>query len=431
VFHLGFPEQSVSYNPVGSFSRVTEVASRIAGQLPNEGNAAAFREFAWRYVNVLAKALEVLGEPINYQVLLDYASDIDTLVVRYLACVASRAGVAEWGDALAELVAGDTKIPAQYRGRDRTAWASVELYRRLGLADPTATSLIKTIEHDKSHFDKLVASLFPLLEKLTSGPVARLLSPESNPEDTTDRLSWKRAIERGGIVYVGLDALSDPDVASAVGNAMFADLSSVAGSLYKDAQRGATLRTVCVHADEFNELVGREFIPLANKAGGAGFQLTVYTQTLSDIIARFDNPAKAGQVIGNLGTLIMLRVKEPATAELLTSRLKEVEINQLMLDSGATDSADPTSDVHFTSSTRQRITSQRVPLIHPGDLDALPKGHAFALIAGRLYKLRLPLFDDDAGLPSGLQAMVEAMRRDYAHGNTDDWARTTPLGWWQ
>ena len=39
-------------------------------------------------------------------------------------------------------------------------------------------------------------------------------------------------------------------------------------------------------------------------------------------------------------------------------------------------------------------------MIHTGDLDALPKGHAFALLAGRLYKLRLPLFDD-AGPPSG------------------------------
>ena len=431
VFHLGFTEQSVAYNPVGSFSRVTEVASRIAGQLPNEGNSAAFREFAWRYVNVLAKVLDVLGEPINYQVLLECSSDIDALVVRYLACVARQQQLEEWTEQRTDLVNSEARMPAQYKGRDRAAWASVELFRRNGLSDPTATSLIKTFEHDKSHFDKLVASLYPLLEKLTSGPVARLLSPESNPGDTTERLSWKRVIERGGIVYVGLDALSDPDVASAVGNAMFADLTSVAGSLYKDAQRGAPLKTVCVHADEFNELVGREFIPLANKAGGAGFQLTVYTQTLSDIIARFDNPARAGQVVGNLGTIIMLRVKEKATAELLTTRLKEVEINHLMLDSGSTDSADPTNDVHFTSSTRQRISSQRVPMIHAGDLDALPKGHAFALIAGRLYKLRLPLFSDDAELPSGLQAMVEAMRRDYQHSNTasTDWATPTPLGW--
>jgi hypothetical protein len=35
------------------------------------------------------------------------------------------------------------------------------------------------------------------------------------------------------IVYVGLDALTDPVVAAAVGNAMFSDLVSVAGRLYK------------------------------------------------------------------------------------------------------------------------------------------------------------------------------------------------------
>ncbi|MCB5365023.1 hypothetical protein H0484_14895, partial [Pusillimonas sp. CC-YST705] len=41
-----------------------------------------------------------------------------------------------------------------------------------------------------------------------------------------------------------------------------------------------------------------EFIPLINKGGGAGLQVTAYTQTLSDIEARIGNRAKAGQVIG-------------------------------------------------------------------------------------------------------------------------------------
>jgi hypothetical protein len=35
------------------------------------------------------------------------------------------------------------------------------------------------------------------------------------------------------IVYVGLDALSDAEVAAAVGNSMFSDLVSVAGHIYK------------------------------------------------------------------------------------------------------------------------------------------------------------------------------------------------------
>lgn len=46
IFHLGFPEISERYNPVGEFGRITEVASRIATQLPSAGNSAAFREFA-------------------------------------------------------------------------------------------------------------------------------------------------------------------------------------------------------------------------------------------------------------------------------------------------------------------------------------------------------------------------------------------------
>ncbi|GHM55993.1 hypothetical protein ECZU51_46630 [Escherichia coli] len=46
IFHLGWPEISARYNAVGRFGRVSEVASRVAGQLSGEGNSAAFREFA-------------------------------------------------------------------------------------------------------------------------------------------------------------------------------------------------------------------------------------------------------------------------------------------------------------------------------------------------------------------------------------------------
>ncbi|MGC1955645.1 MAG: hypothetical protein WA970_24360 [Gammaproteobacteria bacterium] len=38
-----------------------QVATRIANQLPSEGNSAALREFAWRFVNIIARALVALG----------------------------------------------------------------------------------------------------------------------------------------------------------------------------------------------------------------------------------------------------------------------------------------------------------------------------------------------------------------------------------
>ncbi|MFU7556946.1 TraM recognition domain-containing protein, partial [Pseudomonas paraeruginosa] len=81
-----------------------------------------------------------------------------------------------------------------------------------------------------------------------------------------------------------------------------------------------------LHADEFNELIGDEFIPMVNKAGGAGVQVTAYTQTMSDIEAKIGSRAKAGQIIGNFNNLFMLRVRETATAELLTNQLPKVQI---------------------------------------------------------------------------------------------------------
>ncbi|MDC4269071.1 conjugative coupling factor TraD, PFGI-1 class, partial [Acinetobacter baumannii] len=38
VFHLGWPDISARYNAVGRFGRISEVATRVAGQLSGEGN---------------------------------------------------------------------------------------------------------------------------------------------------------------------------------------------------------------------------------------------------------------------------------------------------------------------------------------------------------------------------------------------------------
>src|SRR5690242_10179298 len=59
-------------------------------------------------------------------------------------------------------------------------------------------------------FDELVASLLPLMEKLTTGRAASLLSPDvENLADWRPVFDWASVINLGGIVYVGLDSLSD------------------------------------------------------------------------------------------------------------------------------------------------------------------------------------------------------------------------------
>lgn len=59
--------------------------------------------------------------------------------------------------------------------------------------------------------------------------MAELLSPDpGNLDDTRPIMDWRKVIESNAVVYIGLDSLSDFEVAAANGNAMFADLTSLA-----------------------------------------------------------------------------------------------------------------------------------------------------------------------------------------------------------
>lgn len=430
IFHLGYPDFSERYNPVGEFGRITEVASRIATQLPSEGNSAAFREFAWRFTNIVARALVGLGRKPAYADIARYVTHIEPLLIEYHELWFRTNGPADWREAVATIAANvnEKNLPMALRGRDPRAIAMVRFAKERGLYEPVADGLRSAFEYDKTYFDKLTASLLPLLEKLTSGRAGSLLTPDyGDLADPRPVLDWMRVIRQRGVVYVGLDALSDTEVASAVGNSMFADLTSVAGSLYKFGDThglpevpGHQRGKVCIHADEFNELVGNEFIPLLNKGGGAGMQITAYTQTASDIEAGIGDAAKAGQISGNLNSLIMLRVKNEETAEFLTTQLPKVRVYTKLAESRSTDDNDPETATDFTSANADRVTEVEAEMLQPADLVQLPKGQAFALLdGGRLYKLRLPLAGADPLLPEGVEAIREWVRNRYRHRSHD------------
>jgi len=435
MFHLGYPGASVRYNAIGNFSRITEVATRIANQLPSEGNSAAFKEFAWRFVNIIARALIALGKRPDYDKIRRYINDIEPLFVEYARAVLNVQADGHWEEAVA-MLAGDgankSAIPAM-RGRHPEAIALARYIGATGVYEPVLDGLMSAFKYDKTYFDKIVSSLGPLLEKLTTGNIGELLSPQAEDDsDPRPILEWLNVIKHRGIVYVGLDALSDTTVASAVGNSMFADLVSVAGHVYKHGVPGTEsgVPTVSLHADEFNELIGDEFIPLLNKAGGAGFQVTAYTQTWSDVEARLGNRAKAGQVAGNFNTMIMLRVKELATARMLTDQLPNVDVLSLMSVSGVDDSSDPESGVDFRSRNEDRISVSEVPLLGVAELVTLPKGQAFAMFSGgQLWKLRMPMSPaiPDAALPDTLNRVADDMARCYI--TNDHWYRQREH-WW-
>ena len=405
VFHLGFPQLSCRYNPIGRFTRITEVATRIANQLPSQGEAAAFREFAWRFVNVIARALAQLRITPTYRLIRRYINDIEPLFVDYARLFLDRNAPEGWSKEIPRLLTsmGKGSYPAALKGRDPNAIAHFLYLQNLQITDPVMEGLLSALKYDRTYFDKIVSSVGPLMEKLTTGPVADLLSPNpERPDDPRPEFDWLDLIKSNGILYIGLDSLTDTTVASAIGNSMFADLVSVAGEMYKlggfskDDQSQVHYPSVNIHADEFNELIGDEFVPLLNKAGGAGFQVTAYTQTWSDVEARIGSKAKSGQVAGNFNTMIMMRVRELATAEMLTKQLPTVSISSLTGSSGVSDSTKHDSDIDFNSKNDDKISKSQTPLVSPSDLFALPRGHAFALLdGGHLWKIRLPLTTEE------------------------------------
>ena len=422
IFHLGFPKVSARYNPVGSFARITEVANRLANQLPGNGESAAFKEFGWRFVNIIAKALVALGRKPDYLQIQRYILNIDALLLDYCKLWLPKVD-SHWERAVAviEKALDEKQLPIHMRSRSKYLIAIVNYIQKSQFYDSIANGLCSAFNYDKTYFDKITASLLPLIEKLTTGKTAELISPDYfDLTDSRPIFDWMQVIRGKKIVYVGLDALSDATVAATVGNSMFADLCSVSGQLYKYGVEGGFSATptekkfnlVCVHSDEFNELIGDEFIPLLNKAGGSGIQVTAYTQTWSDVEARLGNKAKAGQVGGNFNTLICLRVLEEATARILTDKLPQrVSVPILQPVSSVSDTSKVGIDVDFHTSNEDRVIMIEIPLLTSADLIQLPKGQAYALIeGGQLFKVRFPLPKDDMhGIPEAVETIALSM----------------------
>jgi conjugative coupling factor TraD (TOL family) len=450
MFHLGYPEVSARYNGIGNFSRITEVASRTTNALPGSGNSAAFKEFSWRFTNLVAQAQVALGRVPTYESILRDMSGIDPLFLDYAKLTLNRETIAgsvrDWQSrwvALEDLVLSRKHpVPRALADRDAKLVAMVLLVKELRLQDAVLGGLSTAVSYERSFFEKIVASLGPFLEKLTTGKTGSLISPDYfDPNDPRPIFSWRQVIRQGGVVYVGLDALSDAVVGSAVGNSMLADLVSEGGKLYKTGldphhpDGKLVLPTICCHFDEVNEIAGPEFVPMVNKLGGSGFRISAYTQALQDIEAKVQDKAKAEQIVANFNHVVMLRVRSLATAKFFTDQLREVDVATLTQVSGVTDNSAEGTGIDFISRNEDEISTGKRQLVLASDMMQLPKGQAFALLEGnRLFKIRMPLADssNDAFVPESLRAVSSDMRRRYrtseAWWTETDWLASHPLG---
>lgn len=147
------------------------MATRIAGQLSGEGNSAAFREFAWRFVSIIARALVALGRRPDYEQILK--RDQHRCAVREYA----QKYFAEHDPSLANhrRVEGKTSGTSSFAMKDRPLRViGLDMYlTQQRISDPVMEGLRSAVRYDKTYFDKIIGQPATTAGKADHGAYCR------------------------------------------------------------------------------------------------------------------------------------------------------------------------------------------------------------------------------------------------------------------
>lgn len=350
------------YNPLGRFDEPRQIADRVAALLPADGEAAAFRNFAWQVMAKVAAGIEAAGMPMNL-----------ALVNRF-----AFSALPELAEAVIRRRAPKLTL-AEYRRR-----------RAAGTAAPVPglDGLLELMDHPREHFLKLGSALAATLSKLTAGRLRKALSGAG--------FSWDRLMAEGGVAVLELPFLRGSDTARAVARLALVDLQHAIG------RRPPGGRRLSLFIDEFSDLAMPEFVEVLNKSRSMGVSITVATQTFSDLRASLGSEARAMQILGNAGTIVQFRTHDKTDAEMF-SKLAGREPARVVSRSQSFEPALFASgsrwvdDYRATFTTHTQLRDEEV--VPPHLLHRLPNLHGFARVAGRLYKLMVPVID--GGAPCG------------------------------
>lgn len=386
-FHLAHLDDSSRINPLANWSNATEVPSRISSILPNTGNSAPFTNFAWSAMNSIVHAMVLCGDKPTLKRLRSYIEGgVDTLTARAIIMWIKNVYKDNAQKIIDEAVKDFRPGTKKYTDRLVSYYKSV---MRLKHNSTAIDGIIDLLEHDAEHYSKMITSLLPILNKLTSGKLGDALSPPDEQEAALyEYRDFGEMIGKGCVVYVGLDMLSNAEVGGALGAMFIADLTAVAGSIYNFQDKDS--RRIDVFIDEANEIANDGFIQLLNKGRGAKFRMFVATQTFADFAVRTGSGAKATQVFGNLNNVFTLRSQDPETQKFFCARMPKTKIRYVMQDQGQ--STLPNEPILMSGSIGERVVEEDSELVPPEVLGLLPNLEYFGVISGGyVVKGRVPI----------------------------------------
>ncbi len=437
ILHVGFPELSARLNTLSSYVDISDVATRVTSAMETSGEGAQFKDFAWKYLNITARCLKELNIPINYRNVSFYITRPEVLLLQYADSVLPAKDpnyLSEVGKYMveAELKQFEQRNNAQGQkveaSADTKRSSAIKKYLQKFIEDSITKAqgveqlindiivpLYDAAALDSTYYQKITASVGPVLDMINQSNASDIFSFENDCVQPEIKLI--EAIKRKQVIYIGLNSLANREVSEALGKAVISDLVSCAARIYNANEK----QEAAIYCDEFSEIVQDQFITLLNKSGGAGFQITAAAQTINDLGAAFGgNADKAKMLEGNLQTLIMMRVKNKDTADVLVNQLPEVEMLSVAQGFSTNDMPQATDGVYFNTSTDTRVSNKPVPMLHVSDLINLPKGHAFLFTnGGTLSKVQIPLPKNDSLAPKDFIELIEIVNFKKRHTNIE------------
>lgn len=386
-FHFSHPEKSVRFDPLANFQNPSDIASRIAALLPSSSGNDTFRAFCHMVLNNVIQGIFLTERRVTLKRIRQYLG-VDDLAELTIKCLEVYIG-SKIPDYQVTLAAALKKA-----GKDTAKKYGVLYgYYKQNLREKYSSVLLENLcqqyEHDQSHFQKMIASLLPLLNTLTADQAGELLSPEaSNLNDNREIITTEKILNNSGVIYVGLATLGNSEAGKALGSLLLADMAAVAGAIYDHSPNPDAIKKH-LYVDETSEVINMPLIQLLNKTRGAGFVINIATQTIPDLIAGYGDKSLAYQALGNLNNILTLRIKDEDTINYVAAKLPLTKIKYIMHTQGNTSQ---TSTMEFGGNIGERLMEEEQPLWPPAVLSSLPDLHMLYIGAeGHVTKVKIPI----------------------------------------
>lgn len=388
--HPSSPTTSCRMPILKNYTRLTEIADRIAPLMGSGDAGKSFQDFAFGIIYSTALALDYLSEPIRLKSIQRViSSDRRSLALRVL----DKYFISQLGDDYIGLIGDELNAISP----DRLV-AMGSYYSGVLSKTQTNNPVEKMLEfalHDDSHYVKMVTSLRPILTTLTAEPLDELFSPiDDDVDDTRPIVDLAELMETGGCLYISLDSLTDGTTAGFLSRLILNEAAAVAGDRYNqedDDPRRVTIANDEVHASIENN---NALFNMLAQGRAASIQMILATQTISDIAAKTDQYS-ADRFLGLCNNFISMRTTDPATQKYVSEQFALASVSQQQIRTG-TQRDTSSSLLDFSAGHQETLMKTREESFPPALLGDLPVLQYVARLAdGKKLKMKLPILIND------------------------------------